>query len=68
MPGEVLFGYRHVVDSAIPRCPCGDSTLSAEQPGDDPLVVVLTCWCGRRNEGTFDDLEDRARFIARHGG
>ncbi len=67
---EVLFGYTHVIDPGVPRCPCGDpgTYLCAEQPGDDPLEVVLRCWCGRKNAGRFDSLEERAEFIAKHGG
>lgn len=65
----VLFGYRPVSDPNIPPCPCGDgNTMMAEQPGDDPLELVLRCWCGRTNRGRFDSLEEREEFIARHQG
>lgn len=64
----VLFGYQTV--TGVPRCPCGDpgDYLALEQPGDDPLVCELRCWCGRTMKVTFDTMEERTEFIARQGG
>jgi hypothetical protein len=59
-------GYQHQdMTDMGGRCPCWD-------PGNyvlieiDDLNVTITCWCGRRKTGQFDDEDDRANFISRH--
>lgn len=63
----VVFGYRHV--TGVPLCPCRNpgNYLCMEQPGDDPLEVVVRCWCGRTNRCVFDSMEERAEFLATNG-
>lgn len=63
----VVFGYQHV--TGIPLCPCRDpgDYVMMEQPGDDPFVFVLRCWCGRTNRGTFDSMEERTNFLQANG-
>lgn len=64
-PGTVLFGYTHVTHPEIPHCPCGDpgNYMMGEQ-GQGPLDIVLRCWCGSKNAGSFDSEDERTEFLA----
>lgn len=66
---KVLFGYRHVNSDQVPLCPCRDpgNYLMLEQIGDDPLAIRFKCWCGRKNEGRFDSIEERNDFLKSQG-
>lgn len=60
---KTIFGFRYV--TGVPTCPCRDpgNYCSMEQPGDDPLVCLIRCWCGSSIQVTFKDMAEREQFI-----
>lgn len=66
---DLLFGYGHVdPDDMGGLCACHDpgNYVLFERRGDDPLDFTIVCWCGRRREGQFENLEEREALVAKY--
>ncbi len=65
--GQVVFGYRHVTYPGFAPCPCGDPGNYVRMEVIDGVDFIV-CWCGRRCAVTFEDVAERADFIASNLG
>ena len=64
---RLVFGYRTVND--VPPCVCRDpgNYMAMHEDTGNPLRFEMHCWCGAKMRGEFDDMAERAEFLARHG-